>query len=301
MRIRSLRNFASALITFFFAVGVATLAVPQGRTRLEPSSVESSAPAVQPTAAEPVGSTTSKRELIDINTASANDLNRLGGRFGKAIIAGRPYRSIDELVSKRVLTRSAFSQIKDRITVNTASQSPAVPTASVVQSVTNRQSDGPAPREVTKGEVTCAGSASYSAGAGPDVVVTRQGYLDEVNPLTPATHVDRVQVLQVSIAGKTATAYGPGFQAMRRGPGPEQLEQTMRAAITWEKALGTLPSTMIILAEDGPEAVAKLRFKTCTAAPRSKPPSRSEPKTHDSQQEGREAPPPTALPRGAIQ
>jgi DNA uptake protein ComE-like DNA-binding protein len=61
-------------------------------------------------------------EPIDINTASAADLNRLGERFGKAIIAGRPYRSVDELVSKRVLKRSTFSRIKDRITIEAVSQ-----------------------------------------------------------------------------------------------------------------------------------------------------------------------------------
>ena len=55
---------------------------------------------------------------VDINAASVEDLNRLGGRFGRAIIAGRPYASVDELVSKRVLTRSTFSQIKDQITAN---------------------------------------------------------------------------------------------------------------------------------------------------------------------------------------
>ena len=58
---------------------------------------------------------------------------------------------------------------------------------------------------------------------------------------------------------------------------------------------------MILLAEEWPAGVAKLRFKTCTAAARSKPPSRSEPKTGGSQQDGREAPPPKALPLGVIQ
>jgi len=57
-------------------------------------------------------------KLVDINTASVDELNSLGGRFGRAIVAGRPYTTVDELVSKRVLTRSAFSQIKDRITAN---------------------------------------------------------------------------------------------------------------------------------------------------------------------------------------
>jgi DNA uptake protein ComE-like DNA-binding protein len=65
-----------------------------------------------------VGLAVSDPERVDINTASPDDLNRLGGRFGRAIIASRPYGSVDELVSKRVLTRSTFSQIKDRITAN---------------------------------------------------------------------------------------------------------------------------------------------------------------------------------------
>jgi len=66
------------------------------------------------------GSTSQARDpkLVDINTASVEELNRLGGRYAKAIIAGRPYASIDELVSKRVLTRATLSQIKDQITAN---------------------------------------------------------------------------------------------------------------------------------------------------------------------------------------
>jgi len=57
-------------------------------------------------------------KLVDVNTASVEELNRLGGRFGRAIVAGRPYASVDDLVSRRVLTRSTFSQIKDQITAN---------------------------------------------------------------------------------------------------------------------------------------------------------------------------------------
>ncbi len=105
----------------------------------EPSSPKPLAPVVQPVTEEPVGSTTSEPKLININTASADDLNRLGVRFGKAIIAARPYRSVGELVSKRVLKRSTFSRIKDRITATT-SQPTAAPTASVLQSLTNAHS-----------------------------------------------------------------------------------------------------------------------------------------------------------------
>ena len=62
------------------------------------------------TAAEPADAT-----LVDINSASSDELDRLGGRFGKAIVRGRPYQSIDELVSRRILNRSTFGQIRDRI------------------------------------------------------------------------------------------------------------------------------------------------------------------------------------------
>src|SRR5215207_3568045 len=80
-------------------------------------------------ASVPAASAAAEPKLIDINTASADDLNRLGERFGKAIIAGRAYRSVHELVSKRVLKRSTFSRIKDRITVNTAAPPTSAPMA----------------------------------------------------------------------------------------------------------------------------------------------------------------------------
>jgi len=47
------------------------------------------------------------------------DLNTLdgAGSLGKAIIRGRPYASVDDLVKKRVLRRTSFEKIKDQVTV----------------------------------------------------------------------------------------------------------------------------------------------------------------------------------------
>ncbi len=90
----------------------------------QPSSVQPMAAELVPWEAQDtrrIDSTTpdaSDPKLVDINTASVEKLNSLGGRFGRAIVAGRPYTTIDDLVSKRVLTRSTFSQIKDQITAN---------------------------------------------------------------------------------------------------------------------------------------------------------------------------------------
>ncbi|MGY2049880.1 ComEA family DNA-binding protein [Methylobacterium sp. JK268] len=58
-------------------------------------------------------------EGIDLNTASLADLNALrgGGHIGKAIVAGRPYTSPQDLLSRRILSRSVFLRIKDQVTV----------------------------------------------------------------------------------------------------------------------------------------------------------------------------------------
>lgn len=56
------------------------------------------------------------RGRVDLNTASVAELNALGGgMIGRAIVAGRPYRTADDLVAKRVLTRATFAQIKGQI------------------------------------------------------------------------------------------------------------------------------------------------------------------------------------------
>lgn len=57
--------------------------------------------------------------VVDLNTASVADLNRLrgGGSIGRAIVAKRPYTSVEQLLSKRVLSRSVYEKIKDQVTV----------------------------------------------------------------------------------------------------------------------------------------------------------------------------------------
>jgi DNA uptake protein ComE-like DNA-binding protein len=56
------------------------------------------------------------KALVDLNSASVEELNRLGaGRVGRAIVRGRPYSSTEDLVRKRVLNRTAFGRIKDQV------------------------------------------------------------------------------------------------------------------------------------------------------------------------------------------
>ncbi len=57
---------------------------------------------------------------ININSASLSELDTLpgvGSVIGQKIIDSRPYESIEDLLSKKVLGSSVFEKIKDKITV----------------------------------------------------------------------------------------------------------------------------------------------------------------------------------------
>lgn len=65
----------------------------------------------------PSARSSSNGTRFDLNAASAEELNQLGGgMIGKAIVRGRPYTSPEDLVRKGVLTRSAFAKVKGQVT-----------------------------------------------------------------------------------------------------------------------------------------------------------------------------------------
>ncbi|HXO70279.1 MAG TPA: helix-hairpin-helix domain-containing protein [Bradyrhizobium sp.] len=59
-----------------------------------------------------------KAELLDINSATSDQLDALPG-IGKAysakIIAGRPYKGKDDLVNKDIIPQKTYDGIKDKI------------------------------------------------------------------------------------------------------------------------------------------------------------------------------------------
>ena len=76
------------------------------------------APKTQGTTAATTAAAAKKPDLIDINSASKEELDGLPGigpALAQKIIAGRPYRAKTDLVNKKVIPQSAYDRIKDQI------------------------------------------------------------------------------------------------------------------------------------------------------------------------------------------
>jgi DNA uptake protein ComE-like DNA-binding protein len=105
--------------------GCAIFAVPSFAQAPQPSAPQKTAPAPAvpqapgPQKAAPAPSARpAAKQLIDINTASEEELRGLkgvGDVRAAAIIKNRPYKGKDELVQKRIVPQAVYDAIKDKI------------------------------------------------------------------------------------------------------------------------------------------------------------------------------------------
>lgn len=114
----------AALVLTAPVLGAQTTQPHAGAPAPKPAAA-SQAPAKQ-TAAKPAAttqapaktSTGSAQALVDINHASAAELEAVAGigkTYAAKIIAGRPYASKQQLVQKKILPQSAYSKAKSHI------------------------------------------------------------------------------------------------------------------------------------------------------------------------------------------
>ena len=112
MRHFTLASLAATALTLGLLTATPTMAqTPQPAAKSDKMAPAPKAPADKMAPAP-------KAELLDINSATSDQLDALPG-IGKAysakIIAGRPYKGKDDLVNKDIIPQKTYDGIKDKI------------------------------------------------------------------------------------------------------------------------------------------------------------------------------------------
>ena len=113
------RGVKKRLNHYLVAIGLSVLlAMPAAGQTTSPSKSPAPAATAPGATGKPTATSPQAGQLVDINSASAEDLDKLPGvgpARAKAIIANRPYNGKDDLTQRKIIPPNVYNQIKDKI------------------------------------------------------------------------------------------------------------------------------------------------------------------------------------------